>query len=525
MPHLSKGSTQEDKESGSTWVVGAESEGVDFYVNASGHKDVLVRQYSLVATCATALAIDNAWIALGGSVVVSIYNGGSPGVLYELLVACVWYGAIAASLAELASAIPSSGGVYHYATVTAGRRRGLPCGFYAGMLSWGGWIMNSCAIAQIPSNVIIQIWSLHHPEYVSQAWHVFVVYIMITWSTCAICIFGNRFLPMLQKLCLFLVVAGFVITVVVLAAMPKVHATNDFVWKDFENDTGYQSNGVAFLTGVLNGAFVIGTPDSITHMAEELPNPRVQLPIGIAAQIILGTFTSFFFAVALMYAISDLPAILSSTANFPLAVVYNQATNGNVAATTGLLCIVLLAIYITMIGCHITVGRSWWTLSRDGATPVSGFFGQASTRWSCPIQSTVFCACIITCLGAIQLGSKTAFTDLVGAFILLTTVSYAIPTLAHVITRRKTTPIGPFWMGKYGWAVNISSVVLTAFFFVMFCFPYSLPVSSALMNYTSVILVGYTVLVSGWWLWIRKSYVGPRVAHLDEAGLHIKEVI
>lgn len=45
MPHLSKGSTQEDKESGSTWVVGAESEGVDFYVNASGHKDVLVRQY------------------------------------------------------------------------------------------------------------------------------------------------------------------------------------------------------------------------------------------------------------------------------------------------------------------------------------------------------------------------------------------------------------------------------------------------------------------------------------------------
>lgn len=143
--------------------------------------------------------------------------------------------------------------------------------------------MNSCAIAQIPSNVIIQICeslplhpscprretyqpsaqptgSLHHPEYVSQAWHVFVVYIMITWSTCAICIFGNRFLPMLQKLCLFLVVAGFVITVVVLAAMPKVHATNDFVWKDFENDTGYQSNGVTFLTGVLNGAFVVRPP-------------------------------------------------------------------------------------------------------------------------------------------------------------------------------------------------------------------------------------------------------------------------
>lgn len=30
---------------------------------------------------------------------------------------------------------------------------------------------------------------------------------------------------------------------------------------------------------------------SITHMAEELPNPRKQLPIGIAAQILLGTFS------------------------------------------------------------------------------------------------------------------------------------------------------------------------------------------------------------------------------------------
>lgn len=41
-------------------------------VNASGHKDQLRRQYRLLALCALALNIDNAWIALGGSVTIAI---------------------------------------------------------------------------------------------------------------------------------------------------------------------------------------------------------------------------------------------------------------------------------------------------------------------------------------------------------------------------------------------------------------------------------------------------------------------
>jgi hypothetical protein len=41
-------------------------------VNASGHKDQLKRQYGLLAICGLALNIDNAWIALGGSVTIAI---------------------------------------------------------------------------------------------------------------------------------------------------------------------------------------------------------------------------------------------------------------------------------------------------------------------------------------------------------------------------------------------------------------------------------------------------------------------
>lgn len=70
--------------------------------------------------------------------------------------------------------------------------------------------------------------------------------------------------------------------------MPKTHASNSFVWSEWNNETGWGS-GFAFLAGVLNGAFTIGTPDAVTHMAEEVPHPRKDLPKAIAAQIILGS--------------------------------------------------------------------------------------------------------------------------------------------------------------------------------------------------------------------------------------------
>ena len=41
-------------------------------VNASGHRDQLKRHYGLLSICGLALTIDNAWVALGGSIAVSI---------------------------------------------------------------------------------------------------------------------------------------------------------------------------------------------------------------------------------------------------------------------------------------------------------------------------------------------------------------------------------------------------------------------------------------------------------------------
>ncbi|KAJ6506855.1 choline transport protein [Mycena sanguinolenta] len=491
-------------------------------VNASGHVDQLHRQYGLLSICATALTIDNAWVALGGSITIAVANGGPPGIIYEFLAACVYYGFVAMSIAELASSIPSAGGVYHWASV-AGGKYGRALGFFTGLTNFYGWIFGLAAIVVIPANVVVQMYVVFHPDFLVQPWHIFVVYVLINWLCCLIVIFFNRFMPVLQRVGLFILVAGGLVTIIVLASA-KSHASASFVFTEWQNGTGWPG-GAAFLTGMLNGAFAIGTPDSVTHMAEELPHPRKDLPRAIAAQIILGALTGFVYVVALMFAITDLDAVLNSNGSFPLAAVYAQAT-GNKAGTFGLLFIVFASIMICSIGITITTGRIYWALARDNVTPFSAFFSQASARLSCPVPATVFCGILTTAFGAVLVGSKTAFADLSGSFIILSTTSYGMAILPHLLSGRKNVPQGPFWMGRIGFLANTLAVLLIIFTNVMFCFPYGLPATVQAMNYNSVILVGCVVLTAFWWVvhgW--RNYPGPRLPHLDAAGHKIEDDI
>jgi choline transport protein len=119
------------------------------------------------------------------------------------------------------------------------------------------------------------MYALFHPGFETQRWHVFVAYLICIWGCCLIVLFANRALPTIEAVGGFLVLAGLVVTIIVCAVLPhtKGHgsASSKFVWRDWQNETGYSSNGFVFCLGMLNGAFAVGTPDVISHLAEEVP--------------------------------------------------------------------------------------------------------------------------------------------------------------------------------------------------------------------------------------------------------------
>ena len=56
----------------------------EWHVNASGHVQELDRKFGFWSLLGTGIITDNAWAAGGVTLVVSLYNGGGPGVIWEL---------------------------------------------------------------------------------------------------------------------------------------------------------------------------------------------------------------------------------------------------------------------------------------------------------------------------------------------------------------------------------------------------------------------------------------------------------
>lgn len=272
---------------------------------------------------------------------------------------------ITACIAEFASAIPSTAGVYHWASVTPGKRYGRVIGYYAGYWNYLGWMLASASGCALVGNVCVQMYGVTHPEYTSKPWHVFLAYITMLWTSCLFVCYANKLIPHLSTTGIFFIIVGGFTTVVVCAAMPghggrPGHASDAFVWKDWVADVGYP-DGFVFLAGMLNGAYAIGTPDLVCHLAEEIPRPHVNVPKAIGLQMGIGSLSGFAYLIAILYSINDFDALSSST--FPIAEIYAQAT-GSAAGTIALLFLILVVFVLASVGANVTVGRGLWYIEK-----------------------------------------------------------------------------------------------------------------------------------------------------------------
>jgi choline transport protein len=250
----------------------------------------------------------------------------------------------------------------------------------------------------------------------------------------------------------------------------------------------------------------------------------------------IGFFTALLYLITIFYATSNLDDVLSAPF-FPLAQIYAQATATN-GGTVGLLFLIFVPVVCTAIGCYITAGRCLWTLGRDEAVPFSGTIGIISQRFKNPFNATLAVGIFSTILGAIQVGSTAAFNAFVGSFAVLSTLSYLAAILPFIFTRRfsKDSQVpGPYnnnmrpgWFqmhGALGYTVNIISCLYIVVFVVIFCFPYSMPVTAVNMNYASLITGGISIFAAIWWFVKGGKYVGPQAMVHEDAHIHVDQAV
>ena len=93
-------------------------------------------------------------------------------------------------------------------------------------------------------------------------------------------------------------------------ASPKQPSSK--VWGGFVNESGWSNKGIVFLTGLVNPNYGFGGLDGSIHLAEDCINATTVVPLATIFSILTAVITALFFAVSMLYCISDIESVLST---------------------------------------------------------------------------------------------------------------------------------------------------------------------------------------------------------------------
>lgn len=309
-----------------------------------------------------------------------------------------------------------------------------------------------------------------------EAWHVVVAYQVINFFAYLFNCVG-RLLPKVATVTLYTSLISFIVILITVPACAKTHQPAKFVFATFINSTGWKSDGLAYLVGLINCNWVFACLDAATHMAEEVARPERSIPIAIMGTVAIGFTTAWFYLISMYFSLNDFDALLNTPTGVPILELYHQALSSKAGA------IVLESLVLaTGIGCqiasHTWQSRLCWSFARDGGIPGHKWLSIIDPRLDVPIVAHSVSCFIVGVLGLLYLGSYTAFNSMVTACIVLLYISYIIPVACLLYRGRNNIKHGPFWLGPIGLAANVILLLWTLFTIVIYSFPSVYPVDA-----------------------------------------------
>lgn len=438
---------------------------------------------------------------------IALGNGGGPTLIYGFVLCFLGALATAASLAEMASFAPTSGGQYHWVSILAPKQHTLQ--WITGWIATMGWNANVAAGVFFTGTVIQGIAVLDYPDYVPTKWQG----TLIMWAALLVCLLvntvGARLLPKFEYLILFLHTAGFLAVLIPLLTLaPKASAAD--VFRMFAK-SGWSSNGVAFLVGLLGNNLPFIGYDGPCHMAEEVSHASVNVPRCMVGAVLLNGILGIATCIAIAFTTGDLAADLASPTGYDFIPMFFNATK-SIAGSSVMTAILAALVICASFGFLATASRQTWAFARDRGLPLSSWIAHVDSRFSLPLRavgfSTVFGALI--CL--INIGSTAAFNAIISIVLVGLFTSFLIPILLIAIKRIRGEYVrmGPWRLGALGLPVNLFAVGFLFISIVFSFFPGDVPVTLLSMNWSVVVVGGVNLLGFVWYaIEGRTMYHGP----------------
>ncbi|MCJ1314942.1 hypothetical protein MMC15_000256 [Xylographa vitiligo] len=489
-----------------------------------GYQQDLKRNFSVWSVLGIGFSLTNSWWGISAALVTGINSGGPVLIIYGLILMCLISICVGISLSELASAFPNAGGQYFWANELAPRKYANFASYLTGWVAWAGSIFTSASVALGTASAAVGCYQLAHPDFVILPWHLVVAYQVVNAFAFIFNCYG-RILPTVATVALYTSLISFFVTLIVVPARAPTHQDAVFVFANFVNNTGWASNGIAFIVGLINTNYAFACLDCATHMAEEVHRPEKMIPIAIMGTVAIGFVTAWFYSVSMFFSMQSLEDLFSTLTGVPILQLYYQALS-NTAGAIFLETMIIATGVGCLIASHTWQSRLCWSFARDRGVPFAGFLSHVHPKMDVPIQAHFVSCVIVGALGCLYLGSYTAFNSMVTGCIVLLYISYAIPVTCLLIRGRDNIAHGPFWMGAVGLFSNYILLIWTCFTFIMYSFPSVQPVLPNNMNYVSAVygVVAFIIAVD-WFARGRKHYRGQAARHEDATLLRGQEAV
>jgi amino acid transporter len=476
--------------------------------------------------------------------------------LVSLFVLC-----IAASMAELASAFPTAGGLYYWANRLGGHR-------WAWVTAWLNMIGQvtitagiDIAAAWILVGTITQIFGIDPNSAIPifgtiTNWFFYIlVMVIIMIPQVLINIFGIKLTAKLNDFSVWWHIIGVVIIALLLTIFGKTHNSLSFVVSSVTTVNPLDAAWAVLPDGTTGPALVIGTwiikspffaifpglasvykvapfalvfvlaflqgqwtytgYDASAHLAEETVMARLNSAWGVFLSVAVSAIVGYIVLMALTFAIPDIAA----TANAPYPVLYIAEQNlipffANLVAV-----IIFGGMWLCGLSSITSMSRMWFAFARDGGMPGHRLIKQINPKWRTPVASI-----LITSILAVLICMYSAAYYVVTSISTITLyLAYGIPIFLNWRNKRRkqgefTTPeTAPWSLKKWGPVINVISFVWIVFITILFCFP-----PNELVLWTMVLITGFLILY--WQLYAKRHFSGPKATAEEELRRIEKEM-
>lgn len=400
------------------------------------------------------------------------------------------------SMAELASALPTSGAMYHWACALGGKGWGW-------FTAWFNIIGQIAAIAGIDYGCALFVTPLLGLEATTQ--NLLLVYAAVLLSHALINHFGIQLVAWLNDFSVTVHIIGVIVIVGALLLFAPKQPASFFFARITSNEEGW-SYGWAFVIGLLQAMWTYTGYDASASVSEETVDPRRRAPWGMVMAVVVSSIVGYLLLIALTLSIKDISAVLSAkdaSGNDVPAVIAIMV--GALGTRAGSLFSWLAAIAMWFCGLSAVTwsSRVIWAFARDEGMPMSALWKQVSHKHSTPVYTIWLCV-IAAFLAAIYSGAYAVVTSIstIGLYI-----SYIIPVFLHVRAKQKLTR-GPWHLGNYSFAINVIAILWVIFLSIILSLPDNMRAGKS--------IIAVLALLGLWYgLRERQRFKGPHWAKTD----------